>query len=42
MDGTVVGLNLSAVCNILSFYDEDEKMLDDILLCWEIEQELAE
>ena len=39
MDGTVVGLNLLAVCGILKFYGESEKMLDIILLCWEIEQE---
>ena len=42
MDGTVVGLNLLAVCGILKFHGEDEKMLDEILLCWEIEQELRD
>lgn len=40
MDGTVTGLNIGAVCNILKFYGEDEEMLDNILLCWSIEQEL--
>lgn len=42
MDGTVVGLNLAAVCDILKFYDEDEKMFDEILLLWSIEQEMEE
>lgn len=40
MDGTIVGLNLHATCNILKFHGEDEKMLDEILLIWSIEQEL--
>ncbi len=39
MDGTVVGLNLHAVCAILEFYGEDEKMLDNMLFCWRVEQE---
>jgi len=40
MDGTMVGLNIQAACSILRFHGENEKMLDKILLCWKIEQEL--
>ena len=39
MDGTVVGLDLTAVIEILKFYGEGQKMFDDMLICWNAEQE---
>lgn len=40
--GDVIGLDHNAVIRILELYDEGQQMFEDILLCWEIEQELRE
>ncbi len=42
MDGTVVGLDHKAVIATLSLYDEGQDMFEDILYCWNIEQELEQ
>lgn len=40
MDGTVMGLNHTAVIETLKLYDEGRKMFEDILFCWAVEQEV--
>lgn len=40
--GDVIGLDHNAVIKILELYDEEQPMFEDILLCWEIEQEMRD
>ena len=41
MDGTVVGLNHTAVIETLRVYGEDNReMFENILFCWNVEQGL--
>ncbi len=42
MDGTVTGLDVKAVVEILKLYNEyNIEMFESILLCWNIEKEDA-
>lgn len=40
--GDVIGLDHSAVIDTLELYNEGQPMFEDILMCWEIEQEMKE
>lgn len=40
MDGTVVGLDVAGVVEILKFYNEGQEMFEKMLLLWSIEQEM--
>lgn len=40
--GDVIGLDNGAVIKTLELYDEGRSMLEDILLCWGIEQEMRD
>ena len=40
MDGTITGLDHKAVIETLKLYDEGQKMFEDIIFCWNCEQEV--
>ena len=40
--GDVIGLDHGAVIKDIELYGEGQKMFEDILLCWEIEQEMRD